>query len=140
MRVAIGADERTVVADKAIELLKAKGFEIIKVGALRSKEEQWRWADIGREVGQLVSAKEVGLGIVFCWSGTGVSMAANKVPGVRAALCWDSETAKLARKWNDANVLALSLRYVSEAVLEEIIEAWLSQEFDEEDLSEVAKL
>ena len=81
-------------------------------------------------------------GVVCCWTGTGASIAANKVPGVRAALCADAGTAEGARRWNDANVLALSLRTLSGAVLEEILDAWFaaSPSEDSDDVANVRHL
>src|SRR5205823_1960234 len=88
------------------------------------------WPDVGRVVGEAVAAGRADRGVVCCWTGTGVSIAANKVPGVRAALCVDAETARGARRWNDANVVALSLRLTSEAVAEEILDAFLATDPD----------
>ena len=84
------------------------------------------WPDVGEKIGLDVSRRRADQGVVFCWTGTGVTIAANKVPGVRAALCWDAETAKGARMWDDANVLAMSLRSTSTAVAKEILDAWFS--------------
>ncbi len=86
------------------------------------------WPDVGEKVALEVSQGRADQGILFCWTGTGVTIAANKIPGVRAALCWDSETAKGARLWDDANVLAMSLRSTSPAVAEEILDAWFSSQ------------
>ena len=82
------------------------------------------WSKVALELGQTVANGEADQGILFCWTGTGVSIAANKIKGIRAALCFDAETASGARKWNDANVLVMSLRLVSEAIAEEMLEAW----------------
>src|SRR3989442_11203192 len=97
--------------------------------AVRSAERRGnglarRWRKIGLDV----SRRRADQGVVFCWTGTGVTIAANKVPGVRAALCWDAETAKGARMWDDANVLAMSLRSTSPAVAKEILDAWFSSD------------
>ena len=86
------------------------------------------WPDVGEKIGLDVSRRRADQGVVFCWTGTGVTIAANKVPGVRAALCWDAETAKGARMWDDANVLAMSLRSTSTAVAKEILDAWFSSD------------
>jgi len=86
------------------------------------------WPDVGEKIGAEVSSGKADQGILFCWTGTGVTIAANKVPGVRAALCWDAETAKGARMWDDANVLAMSLRSTSPAVAKEILDAWFSSD------------
>src|SRR5436305_14662618 len=109
MRISVAADERTGVAEAVVEELKRRGHEPLVNGALAEGErDDWAWASeaAARDVAE-GSAEQ---GIVCCWTGTGASIAANKVPGVRAALCADAETARGARKWNDANVLALSLR------------------------------
>ncbi len=86
------------------------------------------WPDVGEKVALEVSEGRADQGILFCWTGTGVTIAANKILGVRAALCWDSETAKGARLWDDANVLAMSLRSTSPAVAKEILDAWFSSQ------------
>src|SRR3954454_934396 len=125
MRVSIAADERTGVADAVVEELRRRGHEPLVHGALSDAErDDWAWASeaAARDVADGTAEQ----GIVCCWTGTGASIAANKVPGVRAALCGDAETARGARKWNDANVLALSLRTTSPALLEEILDAWFS--------------
>src|SRR5438045_8444682 len=83
------------------------------------------WADVARAVGERVASGAADQGVLFCWTGTGTSIAANKVPGIRAALCHDAETARGARKWNDANVLVMSLRSKPEAVARAIGDAWL---------------
>ena len=123
MRVAIAADERTGVADAVVEEVRRRGHEPLLHGALAPGErDDWAWAS--EAAARDVAAGRAQQGIVCCWTGTGAAIAANKVAGVRAALCADAETASGARKWNDANVLALSLRTTSEAVLGEILDAW----------------
>jgi ribose 5-phosphate isomerase B len=125
MRVAASADERAGVASVVLDELRSRGHEPIGHGALADGErEDWAWASEA-------AARDVATGraeqaIVCCWTGTGASIAANKVPGIRAALCADAATAAGARRWNDANVLALSLRATSEAELREILDAWFS--------------
>src|SRR5436305_294897 len=127
MRVALAADELTGVAEAIPAELRRRGHESILHGAYASDErDDWAWASEG-------AARDVAQGradqaIVACWTGTGASIAANKVEGVRAALCVDAATAQGARRWNDANVLALSLRSTSAAELAEILDAWLSGE------------
>ena len=125
MRIALGADDSTRVVDAIAEFLSAAGHEVTRFGKAAGVDEAW--ARTGQRVGEAVAAGEQELGVVCCWTGTGVSIAANKVPGVRAALCVDAETARGARKWNDANVLALSLRLTSEEVAKEILAAWLAE-------------
>jgi len=125
MRISLAADERTGVADAVVEGLRARGHEVALHGALAEDEPaDWAWscAAAARDVAEGRAEQ----GVVCCWTGTGASIAANKVPGVRAALCADATTAAGARRWNDANVLALSLRATSEAQLEEILDAWFS--------------
>jgi ribose 5-phosphate isomerase B len=122
MRLAVGSDERTHLTDAVIAWLREQGHELALVGPLA--DQAATWPAVGRAVAEQVAAGAVDEGILFCWTGTGVSIAANKVPGVRAALCEDAETAAGARKWNDANVICLSLRRISEARAREILEAW----------------
>src|SRR6476646_5205679 len=122
MRFVLGSDEARPVVDHVAAHLREKGHE---VRMLAPKA----WASVAVEVARAVAAHEADEGIVCCWTGTGVSIAANKVPGVRAALCIDAQTAAGARKWNDANVLALSLRLLSEPVADEIVDAWLGASY-----------
>src|SRR3954469_25361023 len=123
MRISVAADERTGVADAVVEELRRRGHEPLPHGALNDDErDDWAWAS--EAAARDVADGRADQAIVACWTGTGASIAANKVPGIRAALCSDSETAEGARKWNDANVLALSLRTTSQALLEEILDAW----------------
>jgi ribose 5-phosphate isomerase B len=133
MRIAVGSDERTHVTDAVVEELRRRGHQVETLGPLPGVPagqagEPLQWADVAREVAERVAAGGADQGVLFCWTGTGVSIAANKVSGVRAALCWDAETARGARLWNDANVLCLSLRSTSETVAREILDAWLSTE------------
>ncbi|HEY2603982.1 MAG TPA: RpiB/LacA/LacB family sugar-phosphate isomerase [Thermoleophilaceae bacterium] len=123
MKIAVAADERTGVADAVVEELRKRGHEPLTHGALADDErDDWAWAS--EAAARDVADGHAEQGIVCCWTGTGASIAANKVPGIRAALCGDAETAAGARRWNDANVLALSLRATSEALLGEILDAW----------------
>src|SRR5256885_8436206 len=123
MRVAVAADELVGVAEPLVAQLRERGHEPLVHGALSDEErDDWAW-------GSEAAARDVAEGradqaVVCCWTGTGASIAANKVAGIRAALCGDAQTAEGARRWNDANVLALSLRGTSEAVLGEILDAW----------------
>jgi len=125
MRIAVAADERVGIAEAVVEELRRRGHEPIAHGALsESERDDWAWAS--EAAARDVAAGRAEQGVVCCWTGTGASIAANKVNGVRAALCTDAQTAEGARRWNDANVLALSLRATSEAELGEILDAWLS--------------
>ena len=141
MRIAVSSDERTGVAETVVEELRRRGHEPVAHGALADGERpDWAWASeaAARDVAQGRAEQAV----VCCWTGTGASIAANKVPGIRAALCGDAQTAEGARKWNDANVLALSLRTTSEAELAEILDAWFgaAPSPEEDDRANVAHL
>lgn len=125
MRIAVSADERTGIADAVVDELRRRGHEPLLHGALADGERpDWAWCS-ERAARDVVEGR-ADQAIVCCWTGTGASIAANKVPGVRAALCADAKTAEGARVWNDANVLALSLRSTSEAELAEILDAWFA--------------
>jgi ribose 5-phosphate isomerase B len=141
MRIAISADERTGVAEAVADALRRRGHEPVAHGALAEGDRpDWAWAS--EAVASDVAAGRADQGIVCCWTGTGASIAANKVPGIRAALCGDAATADGARRWNAANVLALSLRTTSPALLEEILDAWFAGEpsGDADDRANVAHL
>jgi ribose 5-phosphate isomerase B len=123
MRISVAADERAGIAEAVIEELRRRGHEPVPHGALSAHErDDWAWAS--EAAARDVSEGRAEQAIVCCWTGTGASIAANKVAGIRAALCGDGPTAAGARRWNDANVLALSLRATSEAELSEILDAW----------------
>jgi ribose 5-phosphate isomerase B len=125
VRIALAADELTGVADALPEQLRRRGHEPILHGAYDEDERpDWAWAS--EAAARDVVDGRADQAIVACWTGTGASIAANKVPGIRAALCADAQTADGARKWNDANVLALSLRTTSQAQLDEILDAWFA--------------
>ncbi|MEW1648095.1 RpiB/LacA/LacB family sugar-phosphate isomerase [Streptomyces sp. NPDC091219] len=141
MRISVSSDMDEPVARALVLELRGRGHEVVVHGALRPGDDA-RWA-----VCSEVAAREVADGasdqaVVCCWTGTGASIAANKVPGVRAALCADAGTADGARRWNDANVLALSLRLTSEPLLKEILDAWFAAEpsTDAEDRENVARV
>ena len=125
MRIAVSSDERTGVASALVDALRERGHDLALHGALAEEErDDWAWAS--EAAARDVAEGRAEQAVVCCWTGTGASIAANKVRGVRAALCADAATAAGARQWNDANVLALSLRATSEAVLAEILDAWFS--------------
>jgi len=140
MRIAAGGDERNAVTDHVLEALRQRGHELVRVvGPVGGGDEQW--ADVGRSVGETVARGEAEQGIVFCWTGTGVSLAANKVAGVRAALCTDAEQARGARRFNDANVLAMSLRLTTAPLADEILDAWFSTtELDPAEVANIEKV
>lgn len=138
MRIAFGSDERTHLTDFVEQELRSRGHQVELVGPLA--DEPLQWTDVALAVAERVSSAEVDEGVLCCWTGTGVAIAANKVPGVRAALCGDGETARGARAWNDANLLCLSLRATTEAVAGEILEAWFSTSPDPSEAENVEKL
>ena len=125
MRISVAADEDTGVAGAVAAQLRERGHAVTTHGALSQAErDDWAWAS--EAAARDVAEGRADQAVVCCWTGTGASIAANKVAGVRAALCLDAQTADGARKWNDANALALSLRATSEAELAEILDAWLA--------------
>ena len=130
MRIALGSDERSHVTDFVEEELRRRGFDVRLFGPLRDESASAAWPVVAGEVAQAVASGNVEEAVLFCWTGTGVSIAANKVPGVRAALCGDAETARGAKAWNQANVLCLSLRSTTEARAREILDAWFSTAAD----------
>jgi ribose 5-phosphate isomerase B len=133
VRIAVAADERSALAQFLLEELSERGHAALVHGALADSERP-DWASGSVEAARDVADGRADQAIVCCWTGTGAAIAANKVAGIRAALCADAVTAAGARRWNDANVLALSLRAVGEGVLGEILDAWFATErSDEED-------
>jgi ribose 5-phosphate isomerase B len=134
MRIAFATDERTELTDHIKTALAERGHEVVVVG------EEVPWPEAGRGVGEAVVGGQADRGVVCCWTGTGVSMAANKVPGVRAALCTDRATAEGARRWNDANVLALGLRLTSPTVADEMLDAFFATEPDASEAENISGL
>lgn len=134
MRIAFGTDERTALIEATVATLREGGHEVAVVA------DGIDWPEVGRAVGEAVASGEAERGVVCCTTGTGVSIAANKVPGVRAALCTDAATAEGARRWNDANVLAFGLRLTTEAVAGEMLDAFLSTPFDLGEAVHVARV
>lgn len=140
MRIAIGSDEVTPLTDDLVALLRDAGHELSLHGPLAGGDEEWVAASAA--TAREVAEGRADRGVVLCWSGTGASIAANKVAGVRAALCADPQTARMARRYNHANVLALSLRVTSPPMGREIVEAFLDEPegADDFDLRNVAEL
>jgi len=124
MRIAYGTDDPTDSTAALRVHLQEAGHEVVTVA------DGIDWPDAGRAVAEAVVAGRADAGIVWCWTGTGVVMAATKVDGARAALCVDPETARGARRWNDANVLGLSLRLTTAALAAEIADAFLGSSVD----------
>lgn len=132
MMIALGSDERTSLTDLLIEELNKHNHDLLLFGSLADNDPEIDWPLTSSKVAFAVSTGKADEGIVCCWTGTGAAIAANKVPGVRAALCHDAETAKGARIWNHANVLALSLRATSEAIAKEILNAWYTTPYSDD--------
>lgn len=125
MRIALGSDMAGDLPAAVERWLRAHDHEVSRFGALAAREED-AWPSVARDVATAVAGGDVQYGVLCCWTGTGVSIAANKVPGVRAALCSDAATAAGAREWNDANVLCMSLRATTPTLAEEMLEAWFT--------------
>ena len=143
MKVGFGADERTALTDAVRAELSGRGHEVLAVGPVADDELEHakQWAQVGREVGELVTDGRADTAVLFCWTGTGASIAANKVRGVRAALCTDAATAAGARKWNDANVLVLPLSgLVGVDAVPGILDAWFTTESDPDEAANIASL
>ena len=138
MKVVLGSDEKTGLTDAVEAALRERGHDVDLVGPPAGDDIQW--AEVGQKVGESVAKGDAATGVLFCWTGTGASIAANKVPGVRAALCADAQTAEGARKWNDANVLVMSLRLTSPTVASEMLDAWFSAEPDPSESENIARL
>jgi ribose 5-phosphate isomerase B len=129
MRIVVGADDEGPVADDVVRELEARGHEVTVL-------EREQWPEVARKVGETVAAGDADQGVLFCWTGTGTAMAANKVPGVRAALVWDPWVAEGARRWNDANVLVMSLKRTSSETARDILDAWFGVEKPDADEAE----
>jgi ribose 5-phosphate isomerase B len=134
MRIIVGADDEGAVADAVVEELRGRGHDVTVL-------DRAQWPDVAQAVGETVATGGADQGVLFCWTGTGTSMAANKIPGVRAALAWEPWIAEGARRWNDANVLVLSLKRTTPATAREIVDAWLAVEAPDPDEAEnIARL
>ena len=133
MNIAFGTDEHTALTDAVRAELERRGHTVIAV-------DVGQWVEVGRAVGEAVASGRSDTGVLFCWTGTGASIAANKVPGVRAALCTDAATAAGARTWNDANVLVMGLRLTSPEVATEMLDAWFATAVDPDEVEVIAGL
>jgi ribose 5-phosphate isomerase B len=138
VKLVLGSDERTALTDAVLADLEARGHEVAVIGPPAGEDKQW--AEVGREVGETVARGDAAMGVLFCWTGTGASIAANKVRGVRAALCADAATAEGARRWNDANVLVLSLRLTSPDVAHKMLDAWFATAPDPDEAVNIGRL
>lgn len=144
MKITVSSDEYAPLVDAVIQEIEKRGHEVEyfgpRAGEATSDGNNWPLVTV-KAVSQIASG-EADEAVVMCWTGTGASLAANKVPGIRAALCRDAETARGARVWNHANVLALSLRATPVPVAREILETWFSTPFsdDEWNLRQMARI
>lgn len=130
MKIAVSSDERTQLVDSILDELRTRGHEVEYFGPEAGGEADW--PEVTVQAVEQVLRGDAGQAIVMCWTGTGCALAANKLPGIRAALCNDAETAKGARTWNHANVLALSLRATSPPVAKEILDAWFATPYGDD--------
>jgi ribose 5-phosphate isomerase B len=134
MKIVVGADDEGRVADVVVDELRDRGHDVTVL-------DRDRWPDVARRVAEAVASGEADQGMLFCWTGTGTSMAANKVPGVRAALAWEPWIAEGARRWNDANVLVMSLKRTEPETAKQIVDAWLAvEEPDPDEIANIARL
>lgn len=131
MRVIVGSDDTGVLADAVIAELGDTDHQVTLIGPIAGGHEEW--AAVGNAVGRAVASNQADIGVVMCWTGTGVAIAANKVAGVRAALCLDAETARLARRYNHANVLALSMRSTTAQIGREIVRVFVEAPWGQDD-------
>jgi len=140
MKIALSTDERTDLVERFLKELNERHHTVEYIGPEAGEDADW--PEVTCRAAELVASGAADEGIVMCWTGTGASIAANKVKGIRAALCRDAETAKGARIWNHANVLALSLQATSESILKEILDAWFSTKFsdDEWNLKQIERI
>ena len=138
MKVALGSDEKTTLTDAVAADLRIRGHEVVPVGPLAGDDAQW--PEVSRRVGEMVAGRVADTAVLFCWTGTGASIAANKVRGIRAALCTDPATAAGARRYNDANVLVMSLRLTSETVASEMLDQWFATDPDASEADNIASL
>jgi ribose 5-phosphate isomerase B len=134
MRIVLGADDEGAVADAVVDDLRRRGHDVTVL-------ERAQWPEVARQVGEAVASGDADQGIVFCWTGTGTAMAANKVPGVRATLAWEPWIAEGARRWNDANVLVMSLKRTAPDAAREILDAWFGVDRpDADELENISRL
>jgi ribose 5-phosphate isomerase B len=138
MKIAVASDEKTYLTDFVIAELEKRGHQVILFGPLVGENLPWTLAS--EQLADAVASGEAEQGVLFCYTGTGASMAANKVPGIRAALCADAATARGAKWWNDANVLVMSLRATSQEVAREILDAWFAEQVRDEEKATIQHL
>jgi ribose 5-phosphate isomerase B len=129
MRIAVGSDHRGCsIRPKVLMLVERLGHDVIDMGTRECQPVDY--PDIARTVGRMVARGEVDRGILICGTGLGMCIAANKVPGVRAAPCHDDLTAEMSRRHNDLNVLCLSADMLGERLIDRMVEIWLNTPFE----------
>jgi ribose 5-phosphate isomerase B len=134
VKIVVGSDDEGAVAETVVDELRSRGHDVTVL-------DRAQWPDVARRVAETVASGQADQGVLFCWTGTGTSMAANKVPGARAALAWDPWIAEGARRWNDANVLVMSLKRTTPETAKEIVDAWLAvEEPDPDEAENIARL
>ena len=138
MKIAVASDEKTQLTDFVVDQLRQRGHEVVLFGPLAGDNLPWTLAS--EKLADSVVGGQTDEGVLFCYTGTGASMAANKVPGIRAALCGDAQTARGARWWNDANVLVMSLRATSTEVAKEILNAWFAETVRPDEIATIEQL
>jgi ribose 5-phosphate isomerase B len=138
MRILLGSDEETPLARAVVSSLENRGHDVTTVGSLAGRS--LAWSTIGRKIAESISGELADMGVGLCWTGTGIAMAANRIPRARAALCVDPQTATGARRWNDANILVLSNRITSPAMAEEILDAWFAAQVDPNEVANINEL
>src|SRR3989344_8681229 len=121
MKLVVASDERTKLTDFVLEYLRSSGHQLVILGAIGDSLSD-KWVEIGKETAQMVAEGKVDMGVLFCWSGTGITMAANRIRGARAALCWSPEIARLSRKWDGANIICMALVNTKEEIAKEMID------------------
>ncbi len=131
MKIVVSSDEHTHLVDVVLEELRRRGHGVEYLGPAAGEAADW--PIVTCQAAEAVAEGRADEAVVMCWTGTGATLAANKVPGIRAALCHDAETAKGARTWNHANVLGLSLRATSEPVAREILDAWFATPYGDDE-------
>ncbi len=139
MKIAVCSDELYPVNDFVVQELKRLGHEVALFGAIKSRQNE-SWIQVAQEAAESITQGICEEGVFFCWTGTGISIVANKIPGIRAALCTDAQTATGARCWNQANVLALSNRLITVDLAKEILLAWFDQHLSNVDKSVKVKM
>lgn len=129
MKIGIGNDHAAVdMKNQVVEYLEGKGYEVVNFGT--DTYESCNYPEYGEKVGRAVAAGDADLGILICGTGVGISLAANKVKGVRAVVCSEPYSAKLSRQHNNTNILAFGARVIGIELAKMIIDEWLSAEFE----------